>query len=349
MLSILDIRVKEEVVRNTCRISCSMFLLMHALYLLLFLFRHVYFMVYYNIGSILFYVLLLILINKSLKVFAIASFYEILVFCSASIICVGWGFGFELLLIGIVILVFYSGYMAKKLDNFNIHPTVMSIECMIVFFIVGIISLYVDPVYKNVSAHMMHLNMIHGIIVFGFEIVFGFILTTSALRLEDEIYKNSITDPLTQVDNRQGIETYYSKIDEKAREGYIISIYDIDNFKQINDTYGHKFGDNVLKGVAKTIVESLPDDAVCRWGGEEFVTITKITGDEGEETAKLDNVRKAIEMKRFVYKKQTTVSVTITIGAKRYLDYTSLANWVSAADKNLYEGKKSGKNKLIIS
>ena len=159
--------------------------------------------------------------------------------------------------------------------------------------------------------------------------------------IENKIIDESRTDELTQIANRYGLYDYFNQ--EKDKESKVLALFDIDDFKLINDEYGHAAGDHILKKAAELAVSTLPDAFVCRYGGEEFVAV--INKENHFET--LENLRKTFENAFFEFGGKEH-KVTITIGATTYEEEMALEKWVSLADERMYLGKNSGKNKVVI-
>ncbi len=152
-------------------------------------------------------------------------------------------------------------------------------------------------------------------------------------------------DKLTRIYNRRALEGFLDKNirhAEETGEGFSLLIIDIDNFKHINDTYGHNTGDEVLKGVAKILKNTLRDsDILGRWGGEEFLVILPATYKPAVVGEKL---RSAVEKHSI----GEVGKVTITVGGTIYVEGDTPASIVNRADTALYRGKKTGKNKVVI-
>ncbi len=125
-------------------------------------------------------------------------------------------------------------------------------------------------------------------------------------------------------------------------EQYWVAIADLDGFKQINDIYGHNCGDYVLKSAADILRNAGNNIFVCRWGGEEFL----MAGRSETETVQLERMRTAVEAHPFEYEGQR-LHITITIGMAMFRQGQSIDEWIDAADKKLYEGKTTGKNRVI--
>lgn len=155
----------------------------------------------------------------------------------------------------------------------------------------------------------------------------------------------SAMDGLTKVYNHRSlVESLKSAAAESHRTGKPLSaaMFDIDNFKRINDTRGHIFGDQVLVEVAAILKNSLRDtDIVGRYGGEEFMVI--FTGSPGEAAAKVaERLRLAVERHTFL----DGVHVTISGGVRQYAG-EDLPEFIDAVDQNLYKAKHEGKNQVI--
>ncbi|WP_373069740.1 diguanylate cyclase domain-containing protein [Sulfurimonas sp.] len=163
------------------------------------------------------------------------------------------------------------------------------------------------------------------------------------IRLE----KKAIHDKLTDAYNREFFELNYNKLIHNFKEqGYQLglALLDIDHFKDVNDTYGHDVGDEVLIQFVNTINKySRNDDYLIRWGGEEFIFILKVTSFEALEKA-LEHLRKVIEIQEFnkVGKK------TCSIGGTVYRDNEDISQTIKRADEAVYEAKAKGRNKVVL-
>lgn len=147
-------------------------------------------------------------------------------------------------------------------------------------------------------------------------------------------------DYLTGVNTRAyGYKLILNLINNKVH--FSLSLLDIDNFKGINDTFGHIFGDKVLKTIADKIKEKIDnDDIVIRFGGEEFIVIfVNCTSIEAKE--KLDKIREDINEIIF----DNEVRVSISAGIKEW-DNTKIEDVIEQADKLLYKAKNEGKNRV---
>ena len=147
-------------------------------------------------------------------------------------------------------------------------------------------------------------------------------------------------DGLTKVYNRAYFNELYDKF-IKEDVNFAIIMIDIDNFKNLNDTYGHQFGDNVLIKICSEISKLSHDDMkLCRYGGEEFViAVLNKTKDEVIEYS--ESIRNIIE--QIIWKEN--VKVTLSIGVAFSSDFKE--DTLRYADDNLYDAKTTGKNKVV--
>jgi diguanylate cyclase (GGDEF)-like protein len=167
------------------------------------------------------------------------------------------------------------------------------------------------------------------------------------------IERLGMMDALTELPNRRGFDKQIqSEWNRAKREKTPISvmIIDIDKFKVYNDTYGHAQGDVVLQYVAKAYKSTLkrPADYVARWGGEEFVILLPNTDMEGALII-AEQIRVNIEKLKIPYTDGTSQSVTVSIGVNCEVPprYNPPAEFLSKADKALYEAKETGRNKVV--
>lgn len=165
----------------------------------------------------------------------------------------------------------------------------------------------------------------------------------------DDYKKLSNHDVLTGLYNRFGFNEQTDKYLAKNNVfGFGLAIIDLDDFKNINDTYGHPVGDLVLKKIADTLLSVVGDrGVVCRWGGEEFAIFFN---DVQSSELICSDILKAARNPILEHKGEM-LKVTCSIGLVKVPSSTKVdaANLVNLTDKNLYESKNTGKNKITIS
>ncbi len=158
------------------------------------------------------------------------------------------------------------------------------------------------------------------------------------------------TDKLTGVANRQMFNfLFHQALKSSLRRNtpLAILIIDIDHFKNINDTYGHPAGDQVLKVLAKGIGDVLRgDDVLFRWGGEEFLVLSSECNKE-ESMQLAVRIRERVESLT-VYRGEATIRVTVSIGSAQLKPGEDIDTLISRADKALYTAKRNGRNRIEV-
>lgn len=176
-------------------------------------------------------------------------------------------------------------------------------------------------------------------------------ITFELLEEEKELLlKKAITDPLTKLYNRNYLFSYLEEMIPKSKEhGFPISlaVIDVDFFKRINDTYGHLIGDCVLKELSSILFHSFrANDCVARYGGEEFVVVMPFSTLH-DACKKLEKVREQIKEHVFCRSENRSLKVTVSVGVTEYRDSMSIEEFIKRADENLYEAKRSGRDRVI--
>ncbi len=161
-----------------------------------------------------------------------------------------------------------------------------------------------------------------------------------------ELERLAFTDALTGVANRRYIqfkvEQALQEVEQFGRKIGLLMI-DLDEFKRVNDAYGHEAGDIVLRTISNTLTQSLrPRDLVGRWGGEEFLVIVKALHGTIEEIA--ERCRRLIA-ESAVRVENETLRITVSVGATLIRQGDSADSAVKRADNLMYQSKVSGRNR----
>lgn len=169
--------------------------------------------------------------------------------------------------------------------------------------------------------------------------------------LYKKVEYNANYDSLTDIYNRRMAIEKINKVRESLQKKFskhYIAIMDIDNFKSINDIYGHDMGDKVLVSVTKEIKKVIKEeDILGRYGGEEFILLIKDNNCDFKDT--IEKIRKNIEDLNIKDLNNNKIEVTISIGVENFdLKYKTLEENICVADKKLYLAKNTGKNKVIF-
>ncbi|MBO6181623.1 GGDEF domain-containing protein [bacterium] len=162
----------------------------------------------------------------------------------------------------------------------------------------------------------------------------------------------SLTDELTELPNRRCFDNEFNKEFLRAqryKNNLTLVMFDIDHFKQVNDTYGHQCGDYILKQVSKAALQTFRQtDTVYRTGGEEFMVILTET-DINQCIIPLERFRKTIETMLLDFNNQN-ISITVSIGACQYSsDIKTKEELIEKTDCALYKAKNSGRNQTVLS
>ena len=157
--------------------------------------------------------------------------------------------------------------------------------------------------------------------------------------------KESFTDSLTGLANRAYLRHF---LETHNIDDYYIFMFDIDHFKKINDTYGHKMGDHVLRTIAQTIKKILrSEDILIRYGGEEFLGFVK-KSDPKNALAIAERIRQTIEKHIFSTDDGQKFSVTLSMGVNLHPEhFKTTSDALKYADELLYIAKRSGRNKIV--
>ena len=161
----------------------------------------------------------------------------------------------------------------------------------------------------------------------------------------------SLEDPLTGLLNRRALQHDYKRarsISARENEQLSLIMLDVDNFKGINDTYGHAAGDQVLVTLAQIMQQSYrASDSLARIGGEEFVVLMPDT-DLGSATRSAERLRRQVAGTRIPLdnSKDTQLAFTISVGVTRAVPTENLGHLLDRADQALYQAKNGGRNRV---
>lgn len=151
-------------------------------------------------------------------------------------------------------------------------------------------------------------------------------------------------DALTGINTRHAFSEKLKKMLEKSHNVTTSAIMlDVDNFKKVNDRYGHNGGDAVLKAVARIITENTCDDCIyCRWGGEEFLILMQCHHDSFEIA---EQIRKITENTSIFYEdKEIHITISLGLTTTDSLTEEQIDEFIKCADNAMYTSKSQGKN-----
>lgn len=300
-------------------------------------------MVVLNIVSSLLYVAILTLFkNENFRIsFA---YFEIIVYAAVSELVSGGHFGTLVFVIGMVAVIFFMlPYSNRKKHVYQGIGALLAVA-------ISQISFFEYSVYPE----LMDKVLLHSSFVKGMNLVitlFSLFYLTNLYLVElrttrEKLDYNSNHDMLTGLYNRRFFESIMKRSKDEKETSFSVAMLDVDDFKKINDTYGHETGDRVLAAVSRCIESCLPQDAVAvRWGGEEFVLYLP-QADSDQALAVLNDFRTKLS-KQEIYHKGTRVAITATIGLCTGESIADYEEYLRQADEKLYWGKKHGKNQIV--
>ncbi|CAM2881946.1 diguanylate cyclase [Legionella anisa] len=176
-------------------------------------------------------------------------------------------------------------------------------------------------------------------------------LAIANIRLKELLHSQSIRDPLTGLLNRRFLDEYIVKQIGQAKRNktsIVFIMVDVDNFKRVNDNFGHETGDYVLSRLGNLIPSLVREgDLACRYGGEEFLFVLP-NFDANSAKACGENIRNKVNEMRIVIDGSVS-NITISLGISVFPnDGTSSKELIDAADQALYTAKKHGKNRTVL-
>jgi len=304
---------------------------------------------YFNIVSCLIFVLARIMSVRGRFVFA---FYIGLIEVSAhawfATAVLGYSSGFHIYALALV-------PMAMTFDRYSIRiRTFIAGLCIVNYVVLAYAGHSVFQKIDGVSIQLFRYgNLLAGAVVLG---ALSYYFARAVQDAQNDLIGQNIvlesisrTDELTQLPNRRYVlERLAQEVCRMKRTPaeMCICIADIDHFKNINDSFGHDVGDEVLQEVASTVSGILrKQDVVARWGGEEFLVMLPETSLSGGAVA-MEKVRAAVESLR-LRKYGDRVFVTITIGVAVTDGKVPIESSIVQADAALYRGKDSGRNQVV--
>ena len=338
----VDKKQHYKTIDKTCYTANIVYLILHVFYLVLFIITKLYIMVGVTAGVVFIYCLYFLLIKKKkYYLYALICGNVFFAYIATATAMIGFNTGFHFYLIGLCVVSFFTTYFSKNKKIFN--SIIWAVLSLAIYITLYLTSSFNPPNYTIDKWLEMTLFITNAIVVFGFIASYLFVFLKYALSLEKKITNESRTDELTQIKNRYGLYDFYESLEEK--KNLTLALFDIDNFKVINDKHGHVTGDYILKRVAEITSETLDDSFVCRYGGEEFIIVLE-NDKEVHPITRLEELRKRIKQEKFEFEGET-IQITITIGVADYFDSITLEKWVELADERMYKGKETGKNKIV--
>lgn len=209
--------------------------------------------------------------------------------------------------------------------------------------------LYYIPRHPTEPVTAVIVDMLVMLLLFFAMIRFELEVITSSDMLNIQSTRDSLTHLYNHEAFYEALDNYMSRF-VQTREPFSIIISDIDNFKRVNDTYGHAFGDEVIKKVTEVLLKTKGTKDMCaRYGGEEFAIILP-NKDLNDAIIQAEKIRKEFEKTEVQTKDGEMHRFTISLGVAVYnQEYRTASAFFETADKALYEAKRTGKNRVCCS
>ena len=301
------------------------------------------FLIYFSIPTALVYLIGYYLIAKEwLHVYVWMVYLWLTIYMCVTTICLGYAYGFHLYCFSMIPVMYVTEYIAYKLERRSLRALYVSMGISLIYlFSTGYVALF-GPIYERDQKLASFFWIFNALIVFGFLIFYTNYLIKMIISSEEKLREMAQVDPLTKLYNRRYMKRRLDGAKDRRTKGFL-AMADIDDFKQINDHYGHAAGDEVLMYISNAMKEVCEDCDIARWGGEEFL----IYSDKAENGAELmEALRKKIAAKPVSWE-QKQIPVTITVGVSLRKEAQNVEAWIQDADEKLYHGKNNGKNVVI--
>lgn len=321
-----------------------MCLFVHAFNAVLFGFLGILPLSFLNIFSTVFYITILLLFKRNQDLYIGFTYFEIITFSLISELFTGGAFCYIFYVVGMISVIFYL--LPPKTRLKHICQGIGIFYALAIYF-VYIKKICLFPEYAHLmEAYKNQLGFLNLCItlftLFYISNLYFYELNTTS----EKLAYTSNHDLLTGLFNRRFFEYIMERNKSENESEYTIAIFDIDDFKKINDTYGHQAGDAVLQTVSGIIGDCANKGYIpVRWGGEEFILFMPQTAENkayGYLSELCEKVRNAT-----VEFDSKIIKVTMTVGMCTGTDLINYESVIRIADNRLYTGKRSGKNRIV--
>ena len=311
-------------------------------------------LVNFNILSVIVYIFCILLcrFGHIMPVY-ISILLEVSVYAAISVYYIGWDCGSYFFLFSIVpIIIYFGSFLFKGPSRWVIVLALVLNFALYVFLYIRFVNVQpmfeVDDTIRSILVIFSSFAMVFSIIFYNAIYIYSTEYEMTSLEQKNEqLSVDAQEDALTSLLNRRGFLPLVGSLmkGDKANH-FCIAFYDLDNFKRINDSYGHDGGDEVLRHISKLIKREMQGCDICRWGGEEFVILMR-DYDFTVAKHKMEYIRGLIESTPTTFYNKH-IYMTVTIGLEEYKDiYKEPEEIIKVADERMYYGKQHGKNILI--
>lgn len=326
------------------RLACKAALAVHLAFGLLFAGLGLWGMVLVNAGSVLIYLLAVLLLRRRLNNVAVALItFEIVAHAAIATRLLGLESGFHYYLLVMLPLIFVSPRRSSG------RKVMLGMLLLAIYVGLDLAMHRIAPTYATPAVALDAVRVFNIVATFLLLARLAHDYFTTVQSADTRLRTIASTDPLTGALNRRSL---LDAAHRSMAEGVSFSIVlaDVDHFKSVNDTYGHDCGDRVLVAIHQALYKAVrPDDEVARWGGEEFVLLLpKTSAAEAEVVA--HRARRSIDALEIAVgdRALSTVRPTMTFGVASLSGGESPEACIARADAALYAGKAAGRNRVAI-
>lgn len=333
------------IVNSVCLVHC--FLLGY------FIFTGVIPLVIFNACSVVFYLLMNILVKheRYFKCFLL-TYMEICLHTVFAIYILGRANSFLCYNFALIPVSYYVSYTTSAIRRKLYYPSLLMFLNLCLSIVCNVYLEYFDQSSVILLSHQQFgINCFNVTVAYLFLAIFSIFFVIEIRQRQCELQKQNAQlnffakyDPLTRLLNRRSMDEKMAEYQQDDEDKICIAISDIDDFKKINDEYGHDCGDKVLVHICSIMQGLLPDFKLCRWGGEEFLLLWK--GMEHECRERIECLRVAIEKTDFYYQGHK-IKFTMTFGVQQHTPGVTMKDTIKRADAKLYQGKQNGKNCIV--
>lgn len=328
-------------------------LLIHSSLCGFFIYMQIPVLIAYNIVSSMIYLGLLLFVARVRHVdrWFVLLFLEVVIHAVLCNAYLGWGYGFALYGLMLVPMAYYMSSSDSKGKNGVLEANILAFTNLLILGISTLntrefnrFAMFRERAVMIVFCINLTLCVI-AIIIYCSHFVAKIRRATQYLEeRNEELDFLAHYDPVTNMRNRHNMGEVFREFDESGQP-YCVILGDVDDFKKINDKYGHMCGDELLVNLSYIIRQEVRNRGeVCRWGGDEILLLLKM--DEKQGYHLIEHLRQTI--KNFVMEYEgVEVSTTMTFGFTYSEEGVSTEKLISLADVRMHEGKWNGKNVTV--
>ena len=327
--------------------------LCHVFLMFIYCFVNHKFMIVVNIISLFIYASSLFFCYKKPNIYIHISFIEIWTHMFLAVLSYGLAPCFQNWIFALIIAYFFPISKPDSRKRSCRQSLIFATILIFTYFAMTVIINIADfKILQPLSSFYNRILFVfNNLCSFAIVVILSLFYTSRINRKEMELSRKADYDELTNLYNRYALNQLSKNIlyGCKCKKCfYNVAILDIDFFKRVNDKYGHNAGDLVLKNFAEILKSISTEDLIVgRWGGEEFVAITTHNIKYQDFIIMLDKLRVKVSKYKFKISDRKSINITISIGCANIKNQKDLECSIKEADKNLYEAKNTGRNKVV--